>query len=399
MTTLKLDQLRDSFPTVDESTLLEVLVSCNGSLKSSEALLSESFPNYKLKHNNSNSRQSNIESLFGEESKDIKKTSKSNKPIHLYTKQDIENTIQFITVHFNFLPIELSNSLLTFVMNDKRNFTPQEFHLFGNKCKSNHSNKLYTNQDYKGYFYNGFKSDLKDPYTDDLKLASLLVEDKVNSEINSMKLLPFQDMNKWKADVAVCNKFEKKSNDLDWHSDRMTYIGPHCVIASLTLGACREFRIRRQYHNEDGSPSTIYAIPLPHNTLVVMHAGFQEEYKHCISSTTEIQNHEISGSLRVNLTYRNYVENFKINLPMCSKCGKQMDLRRSFKNPDIRGRYIWLCTSGYSNKECNGFYWANFKNKNLISNNFDESSIWINKTDRLALKAFRQYINEKLKEL
>jgi hypothetical protein len=130
-----------------------------------------------------------------------------------------------------------------------------------------------------------------------------------------------------------------------------------------------------------------------------MHAGFQEEYKHAVSSTTEFQSHGISGALRVNLTYRNYIERFKANLPMCFKCGNQMDLRRSYKTPEARGRYIWLCTSGYLNKECNGFKWANFQNEDLTCDNIDDCSIWINKTDHSALSAFRNRITEKLAAL
>ncbi|CCH42145.1 hypothetical protein BN7_1690 [Wickerhamomyces ciferrii] len=393
MTEAKISKLKKTFPECDESSLLELLISCDGSISTTESLLYESFPqqNKRIKLESHLSRQSNINSLLGQdESTPLNKIGNHSKPIYLYTKSDIETTIPYASIHFNFLPEELSNNLLNFLLKDDQGWSPQEFYLFGNACKSNHQSKVYSSKTQETLYYNGHKYTSRSSYTDDLKMTQLLIEDQVNKELQTRDLLPFQHQDPWKGELAVCNKFESKSNNLDWHSDRMTYIGPHPIIASFTLGATRDFRIRKQYDEQDGSKPPIYSIPLPHNTLLIMHAGFQEEFKHCVSSTTEFHPHPMAGSIRFNLTYRNYLKRFQDNLPMCSQCGNQMDLRRSFKKPENRGRYIWLCTGNYLGKECNGFHYANFNEDCLYTDNVDECSRWISRDDKAALKSFRE---------
>lgn len=392
MTDAKLEELKSTFPDADESSLLEILISCNGSLSTAESLLIDSFPNAKRRKFNNSSKQASIRRLFGADDAEViqsRNTTNVNKPVYLYSKEDVEATVPYATIHYDYLDKDLADSLLKSLLTDDESFSPQEFYLFGNRCVSNHKSKVYGSSTEELY-YNGKKYKSRDNYTDIMKVAQLLIEDQVNEEIKSRPRLPFQSDIPWKGDLAVSNRFDSKSNNLDWHSDRMTYIGPHCVIASFTLGATRDFRIRKQYNNHDSKFNTMYAIPLPHNTLFIMHAGFQEEYKHCIPATTEFTPNEISGTVRMNLTYRHYLPKFQENLPMCSRCGNQMDLRRSFKDPKSRGRYIWLCTGGYIGKECNGFHYADFSKECLYTDDVEESSRWIARDDKDALKCFRE---------
>jgi hypothetical protein len=74
-----------------------------------------------------------------------------------------------------------------------------------------------------------------------------------------------------------------------FHSDVLQYLGPQATIASLTLGVARPFRLRPFIPS---SPSTSIAAPtvplrtleivLPHNSLLIMHGGVQETFKHCV---------------------------------------------------------------------------------------------------------------------
>lgn len=83
------------------------------------------------------------------------------------------------------------------------------------------------------------------------------------------------------------------------HTDSMTYLGPYTTIASLSLGVERVFRIRPYTSREDtagaerrgehapplGSHSASVRtlnLPLPHNSLLIMHAGMQEGFKHSV---------------------------------------------------------------------------------------------------------------------
>lgn len=405
MTEYKVKQLKESFPEADEDALFEVLLSCEGSMKAAENVLLESFPHGpERKRYRPGERQLNIKRLLGvtDDSALISRnTTGANRPVYLYTKEDLEQTVPYATIHHNFLPPDIADDILRHTMNDKHGFSKAEFYLFGKKCVSNHESKLYASGQMDGIYYNG-KLGHWDPdhsiYTEAMKIAKNLIEKKVN-ELNSQReRLPFEPVCSWKGDMAVCNRFFAKSNDLDWHSDRLTYIGPHCTIASLTLGATREFRIRKGYHDDtDAKFNTIYAVPIPHNTLLLMHAGFQEEFRHCVSSTTEIIPHPISGPLRINLTYRHYLGSYKENLPLCDKCGHQMDLRRSYKSPEVRGRYIWRCTGSYQNKECSRSYFADFSSNKLYTLDPEKCSVWIARGDTAALNCFREEIAERLK--
>lgn len=83
-----------------------------------------------------------------------------------------------------------------------------------------------------------------------------------------------------------------------FHSDVLQYLGPFPTIASLTLGCTRPFRLRPFLPSGPKGPSdaataaTAPSTPLPqirtldiilpHNSLLIMHAGCQERYKHAV---------------------------------------------------------------------------------------------------------------------
>lgn len=397
MTEEKVSELKRQFPEADEASLLELLVVCDGSLSSAERLLMETFPKGPTRKRSKVARQASIQSLMsGPVSKRLvsTNTSGSNKPVLLYTKEAIETTVPYSTIHYNFLPKDLADSLLQTIMDDTADFVSSEFYLFGNRCVSKHDTKMYSSKPIDGIFYNGVETKNKSEFTDFHGIAQVLIEDQVNMEINERGRLPFQHQGQWVGDLALCNKFYTKSNNLDWHSDRLTYIGPHCTIASLSLGATREFRVRKQYCSDDATSrfNTIYSIPLPHNTLLIMHAGFQEEFKHCVSSTTELIPHPVSGTLRVNLTYRHYLPRYKDHIPQCELCHSPMELRRVFKDPRTRGRYVWMCSRGYQGRDCAGKFYADFSADSLIAKDFNSASLWIAPDDHEALQAFRESI-------
>lgn len=52
------------------------------------------------------------------------------------------------------------------------------------------------------------------------------------------------------------------------------------------------------------------SIHLPHNSLLVMHAEMQEEWKHSIHPAKAIDPHPVSGNTRINITYRYYRDAF-----------------------------------------------------------------------------------------
>jgi hypothetical protein len=68
-----------------------------------------------------------------------------------------------------------------------------------------------------------------------------------------------------------------------YHSDVLTYLGPYPTIASMSLGVSRPFRLRPFTPiSSIAQPLRTLDIPLPHNALLIMHAGTQEKYRHSI---------------------------------------------------------------------------------------------------------------------
>jgi alkylated DNA repair dioxygenase AlkB len=84
---------------------------------------------------------------------------------------------------------------------------------------------------------------------------------------------------------------------MGWHSDDEPELGPDPVIASLSLGAVRDFRVRRRRRPAQGR-NTSWKRSLGHGSLFLMEAGFQQLYQHALPRTKK------ETGLRINLTFR-----------------------------------------------------------------------------------------------
>ena len=224
--------------------------------------------------------------------------------------------------------------------------------------------------------------------TPPMRAVSRKTQTAVNKEIATRiaqsypdgKKLKYQSPNEWIPNAAFVNCYNGGGESVGYHSDQLTYLGPRAVIGSLSLGVAREFRVRKIVARDedpiDGKdmPNTSarvdaagqIAIHLPHNSLLVMHAEMQEEWKHSISPAQAIDPHPIAGSKRINITYRHYRESFhpRYSLysgsdllvgdtdretsrytPRCD-CGIATVLRCVQRKWESRGRYMWMCHAG-----------------------------------------------------
>nr|WP_246239984.1 alpha-ketoglutarate-dependent dioxygenase AlkB [Pseudoalteromonas caenipelagi] len=94
--------------------------------------------------------------------------------------------------------------------------------------------------------------------------------------------------------VAVCLYYPNGKHNLGFHSDLPAF-GSTDTIASISLGAEREFLIRSQHdHNEQ------YSITLKHGSLLVMGKGFQDVYEHAITEG------ECDSGVRFNISFRRF---------------------------------------------------------------------------------------------
>ncbi len=92
--------------------------------------------------------------------------------------------------------------------------------------------------------------------------------------------------------TALGNYYRDGRDSVAWHSDDEPELGPHPVIASLSLGASRKFRLRTK--NE---PQKKIALELSHGSLLIMCGNTQRISEHCLPKKKH-------APARVNLTFR-----------------------------------------------------------------------------------------------
>ena len=232
--------------------------------------------------------------------------------------------------------------------------------------------------------------------TPQLLRARPRVQEAVNAEIRRRvrerypggQKLRFQSPERWAPNAAFVNCYDGPRESVGYHSDQLTYLGPRPVIGSLSLGVAREFRVRRivpraaeegEDNGDDaaddgksepepepdaGDAGGQIAIHLPHNSLLVMHAEMQEEWKHSVAAARAVDPHPIAGQRRINVTYRDYRASFHPRHTARCRCGVPAVLRvarrRRRRGPS---RYFWMCYAGSApaaTTSCDFFEWADF---------------------------------------
>jgi alkylated DNA repair dioxygenase AlkB len=92
---------------------------------------------------------------------------------------------------------------------------------------------------------------------------------------------------------ALLNYYRSGQDSMGWHRDNEKELGPEPVIASLSLGAQRDFQIRNyQYKNQK------LEIPLNHGSLLIMRGRMQENWQHAVPKRKNSQTE------RINITFR-----------------------------------------------------------------------------------------------
>ena len=94
-------------------------------------------------------------------------------------------------------------------------------------------------------------------------------------------------------DFVVANRYRNGADCIGWHADDERGLGP--VIASLSLGATRTFRIRPK---KDGGGRRSVGLPLAHGDLVVMWGRFQRDFKHALPRSAGVVEERVNLTLR-----------------------------------------------------------------------------------------------------
>lgn len=93
---------------------------------------------------------------------------------------------------------------------------------------------------------------------------------------------------------VLLNLYRDQTDSMGWHSDDEPSLGRNPVIASLSLGATRTFKIKHKAKPEQ----KILSIDLTHGCLLLMAGSTQHHYQHCIAKQTR------TLGPRINLTFR-----------------------------------------------------------------------------------------------
>lgn len=412
-TDMKLATLMSLHPEIKQDDLLDVLVSCDGSVETALSLLASAdatIPKKRTVPSSSLGVQTSLSSHVLTKAEDGSLTSMSRKPLstkkgqtlHLYAPEDVAAYTPCTIIH-NFLPPEEANNLLVELLDESKHFSRYEFQLFNRTVQSPHTASVYVStpeehrQQTSEYTYGGtYRSNVRQA-TPHLRIISRKVQRTVNEEIQKRirevypegKKLKYQSPKEWRPNAAFVNCYDGPAESVGYHSDELTYLGPHPVIGSVSLGVEREFRVRRIVAGDDEEednasegadmPSTQskmkrekasaradaqgqIAIHLPHNSLLVMHAETQEEWKHAIVPAQMISPHPIAGNRRINITYRWYRDTLHPRYTPRCRCGQHAILRCVQRKQESRGRYMWMCYAGFApgKQGCSFFQWAEF---------------------------------------
>jgi len=92
---------------------------------------------------------------------------------------------------------------------------------------------------------------------------------------------------------VLLNLYRDGNDSMGWHSDDEFYLGPQPLIASVSLGATRRFRLR--HRQRDASP---IGLDLTAGSLLVMQGQTQQFWHHAVPRTRRFV------LPRINLTFR-----------------------------------------------------------------------------------------------
>lgn len=102
-----------------------------------------------------------------------------------------------------------------------------------------------------------------------------------------------QDRLKSPFNSVLANLYRDDRDYMSWHSDNEPELGEQPVIAALSFGAIRRFRLQHKYNTR-----LSLTLDLPPGSLFVMAGDTQRFYKHEISRTKR------PAGARINLTFR-----------------------------------------------------------------------------------------------
>ncbi|KAJ7168238.1 hypothetical protein C8R43DRAFT_1060491 [Mycena crocata] len=291
------------------------------------------------------------------------------------------------TLHPSILPPELACRLFYTMIDASPQWSRNKWWLFDRVVESPHRTAFFarkTNgidddtswQEAARFWYNGRMTDVPPIFPLEMEEACRIVEQLVNQEMKKRPRFPLEWAGgEWRANVAASNCYEGGKESVGFHSDQLTYLGPYTTIASLSLGTRRVFSLREVIPSQEKNfrCARTYNVPLPHNSLTIMHASCQEKFKHSVPPQPALDVYRPAfakspggiiepSNCRINITFRFYRPDFRPNsIPRC-KCDVPTILRPDMKNrvDGKTDRYWWTCYAGAQNDGKGCDFWQPF---------------------------------------
>ena len=202
-------------------------------------------------------------------------------PIHIFdmitTKHELERIIlpdADVSYYTDFITEQEAKALFDRLI-EETDWKEETITLFGKKYKQPRLTAWYGEKN-KNYSYSGIKMTAI-PFTSTLLKLKSQVEAFTKESFNSVLL----------------NLYRDGYDSNGWHCDDEKELGINPVIASLSFGAIRVFKLK---HKTD--PNAKLDIKLENGSLLVMKGETQHYWKHQIPKTRKIV------APRINLTFR-----------------------------------------------------------------------------------------------
>ena len=103
-----------------------------------------------------------------------------------------------------------------------------------------------------------------------------------------------EDTTKHQFNSVLVNCYRNGNDSVSWHSDDEAELGDNPVIASISLGASREFQLRHRCKKS----LSVHRMTLTDGSLLLMDGATQNHWQHQLPKTRQ------SVTERINLTYR-----------------------------------------------------------------------------------------------
>jgi hypothetical protein len=175
------------------------------------------------------------------------------------------------TIQRNALPKELADALLCTLMSDRESWTSCTWTVYGKQHTVPRSSAEYRFQGKNSLACpntqpnsgGGGASVFLGTETRTRTVCEGHIVAKVAAHIRQMirKLRPNQDP-AWDPTIALGNCYNDGDSTVGFHSDFLSHLGPRPIIVGLSVGATRDFCLRKV------NDSATIAIPMPHNTVV-----------------------------------------------------------------------------------------------------------------------------------